>query len=138
MPFETRSDKRHPVEATAQFAIHESMASAVKLKIPAAGVKAGLVDISATGCALDSPYLIPPDTILKIDINPSLFAEELKIEHPQAVTVTGNIRSCVMKAVGHYRLGIHFDEIRKEDVELVINFIKSKERRDSPRWDMTQ
>jgi len=138
MPFETRADKRHPVEATAQFSVHESMVGSVKLNIPASGIKAGLVDISGTGCALDSPYLIPPDTLLKIDINSSLFTEELKIEHPQPIAVTGSVRSCIMKSVGHYRLGIRFAEIKKEDVELVNNFIKSKERRDSPRWDMSK
>ena len=138
MPFETRSEKRHPIQVTAEFCIHESMTSTVKLNVPVKCVKAPLLDISATGCSLDSPYLIPPDTLLKIDIDTASFAAELKIERPLPVVVTGNVRSCAMKAAGHYRLGIYFAEIKKEDAELILNFIKAMERRQSPRWDMSQ
>lgn len=138
MPLDTRSDKRHPMESAVTFSIHESMSSSVKINIPMTQIKAGLYDISANGCGLDSPYLIPPDTLLKIDINAAPFAQELKVERPQSISVTGTVRSCVMKAVGRYRLGVQFVEIKKEDTEFIGNYILVKDHRQSPRWDVSK
>ena len=138
MPLDTRSHKRQPMEAAVTFAIHESMSSSVKINIPMTQIKAGLYDISANGCGLDSPYLIPPDTLIKIDINAAPFAQELKVEHSQTIAVTGTVRSCIMKAVGRYRLGVQFVEIGKEDQEFIGKYIQLKDHRQSPRWNVAQ
>ena len=127
MSFETRSGKRHPVSSSAQFSIHESTAGGVKLDIPSASIKGALIDINSCGCGLDSPYLIPPNTLIKIEIDSTLFADELKQEHRGPIIVTGNVRSCVMKSVGRYRLGVCFKEIKREDAVFLDNFLKAKE-----------
>ena len=137
MPFDTRSDKRHPIDVSATFCVHETMSSSVKLNIPAACVTVKLFDISTRGCSFDSPYLIPPNTLVKVDIDCAPFAEELKNDRSQPITAIGEVRSCVMKSVGHYRLGLHFSEIRKEDAEFIDNYIKSKEQRKTPRWNIS-
>jgi hypothetical protein len=137
MPLDTRFDKRHPIEVNAKFCVHESMSGSVKLNIPVTCVAGKLDDISASGCALESPYLIPPHTLLRIDIDSAPFSQELKRDHPQPITVTGTVKSCIMKAVGRYRLGVHFAEITKEDLEFINEFIKAKEQRKTPRWNVS-
>ncbi len=137
MPFDTRSNKRHPIEVSATFCVHETMSSSVKLNIPATCVTVKLYDISPRGCGVDSPYMIPPSTLLKIDIDAAPFAQELAQARTHPIAVIGEVRSCVMKSVGHYRLGVNFAEVKKEDAELIGNFIKSKDQRKSPRWNVS-
>ncbi len=136
MPLDTRSGKRQPVEATAEFKLDESMRETVKLNIPSSFIKCRLLDIGVNGCALDSPYLIPIQTLLRLTIDPAPFVEELKQEHPGPIDVTGQVRSCAMKEVGRYRLAVLFTHIKKEDVDLIGNFIQSQERRRDPRWNI--
>ncbi len=124
MPFETRSGKRYPITANVRFSVDEPMAGGVKLGVPEASVKGVLIDINAQGCGLDSPYLIPPNTMIRLEIDSTLFTEKFKHERRGPIMVTGSVRSCVMKSVGHYRLGVFFKEIKQEDVAFLDNFIK--------------
>lgn len=148
MALNTRAKKRERVQGLAEYAINEATAKTIKLNIPKDSiksevsevvfVKAQLLDISVLGCAIDSPYLIPPGVILdiKIDSEPFLALTGGKCEEP--LKIIGKVTSCSMKAMGHYRLGICFTNIKKEDTDLVGNFIRLKERRKAPRWDMTK
>ena len=124
MPFETRSGKRYPITSNVRFSIHESMAGVIKLGVPETDIKGVLIDINAQGCGLDSPYLIPPNTMIRIEVDSTLFTEKFKQERRGPVIATGNVRSCIMRSVGHYRLGVFFKEIKQEDAVFLDNFIK--------------
>jgi len=136
-PIETRDKERKPVESSAEFSLSESNEKTVKLNLPPSElVKSSLLDISVTGCGLDSPYLIPPGVILDIKINPAPFATEVGTEKKDPMKITGSVRSCVMKTQGHYRLGVMFTKIEDADKNLIEQFIATKERRAAPRWPM--
>lgn len=146
MPLNTRAKKREAVEAGVEYAIHSSTDKAIKLNIPrqsieaeegeAAFVKASLIDISVSGCAVDSEYLIPPGVVLDIKIDRTPFTAETPQKGAGPLRMIGNVRSCIMKAQGHYRLGVQFTKIDKKDSDLIAEFIAQKERRQAPRWDM--
>lgn len=136
-PIETRGKERKPVEATALFTINETTEKTISLSISKTeSVKSTLLDISVTGCGLDSPYLIPPGVILDIKIMPEPFVKELNVDKIDPILVTGSVRSCVMKTQGHYRLGIKFSKIEESGKKIIEQFIASKERRAAPRWPM--
>lgn len=136
-PIETRDKARKPVESSAEFTINESTEKTIKLTISKSeAIKASLLDISTSGCGLDSPYLIPPGVVLDIKINAGALASELGSARIDPLKVGGCVRSCIMKTQGHYRLGIKFSKIEEEDRKLIEQFIASKERRAAPRWPM--
>ncbi len=137
MPINTRAKKREPVSALAEYGINDATEKTVKLKVPA-NIKSTLLDISVLGCSLDSQYLIPPGVILDIKIDPQSFNEELCGEKKIPLQFVGKVKSCVMRTGGHYRLGLQFINPEKENVELINNFIASKERRKTPRWNITK
>lgn len=147
MPLNTRTKKREAVEALAEYAVHSSTEKAITFNIPrssvesetgeASFIKSSLIDISIIGCALDSPYLIPPGVVLDIKIDRSPFILEGQAAQKEPVRVIGKVKSCVMKAQGHYRLGVQFTKIEKNDADLIGNFIDQKDRRKAPRWKMT-
>lgn len=148
MTLDTRAKKREPVQALAEYSIDECTEKTIKLNIPQSAikcegtevvfVKSQLLDVSVGGCALDSPYIIPPGVLLDIKIDPKLFTIETGKGHEEPMRMIGRVTSCVMRTTGHYRLGIFFTKIEKEDLELVDSFIRSKERRKTPRSDMTR
>lgn len=147
MPINTRAKRREPVEAFAEYSVNDATENKIKLTMPAAvrsdankpmTVKSNLLDISVIGCAIDSPYLIPPGVILDIKIDSAPFTVVTGDEAKPQIVVVGLVRSCTMKSQGHYRLGVKFNEIAKEDEKLIEDFIKIKERRQAPRWDMTK
>ena len=148
MPLNTRGKKRELIEALVEYAINESTEKTIKLNIPKSSIKSEvsevvfvksyLIDVSVSGCAIDSSYIIPPGVILDIRIEAKPFTAEIGAEPKEPMKMTGKVTSCVMMPKGHYRLGIFFTKIEKEDVDLIGNFIKSKELRQAPRWDMAE
>ncbi len=148
MPLNTRAKKRENVEAFVEFAIHASTEKAITLNIPSSSIesktgeatfiKSSLIDISILGCALDSPYLMPPGVVLDIKIDRAPFKLEADKKTAKVpIRVLGKVKSCVMKAQGHYRLGLQFTKIEKDDAELISAFIEENEQRKAPRWKMT-
>jgi len=148
MPLNTRAKKRETVEALAEYAINEATEKTIKLNLPKSSikseaaevvfVKASLLDISVLGCAIDSPYIIPPGVILDIRIDSTPFTNVAGGERKEPMKVIGKVTSCVMKTANHYRLGVCFTKIEKDDTSLIDNFINLSERRQAPRWDMTK
>lgn len=146
MPLNTRAKKREAVKAAAEYAIHESTSKVIRLNIPRQAIESevkevvfvasSLIDISVLGCALDSEYLIPPGVILDIKIDQMPFAAEIGEARNEPIRAIGQVRSCIMKSQGHYRLGVLFTKIDKKDSDLMAKFVESKERRKAPRWDM--
>jgi len=148
MPLDTRDKKRHQVQAVAEYAINEATEKSIKLNLPKDSIKSGdgqvkfikcqLLDISLGGCAIDSEYILPPGVILDLNMDPAPFVAELGIQRKDPIKTIGKVTSCAMKASGHYRLGVFFTKIEKEDLALVDSLIKAKEKRQAPRVDMTQ
>ena len=145
MPINTRSKRREPVNAPAEYAINEATEKTIKINIPISiksdvqqpvFIKSSLLDISVIGCALDSQYLIPPGVVLDIKVDPAPFAIEEAKDRKDPVLITGSVTSCRMMSHGRYRLGVKFIKIGKEDERLIEYFINIKERRKAPRWDM--
>lgn len=148
MSLNTRVHKREPVETTVEYAMHESTDKTIGLSIPrsctesgtgeAVFVKGALIDISVGGCGIDSPYMVPPGVILDIKIDSTLFAAETERDIKTPIRALARVTSCVMKAGGRYRLGVCFTCIDKEFSSLIDDFIKKKDRRKDPRWDMSR
>lgn len=143
MGLNTRSRKREIIcSACSEFSIDNSVDKSFKLNIPEDSVgpdakkmiKATLLDISVLGCALDSPYLIPPGVLVHVRIDPLPFTAETGIDRKEPLKALGRVRSCVMKSAGHYRLGIEFKNTEKEDMDFIDTFVSSKERRKAGRW----
>jgi c-di-GMP-binding flagellar brake protein YcgR len=142
-PMETRGQKREFVNFTAEYAINAATEKGIKLNLPTKGgagqssfLKARLLDISVSGCGLDSAYLIPPGVILDINIDSTPFVGP-NSQRKEPIKATGSVRSCVMKSAGHYRLGIQFTKISEDDKKFLDGFISGKERRKDVRWDTT-
>lgn len=148
MTLNTRANKRESVEASAEYAVHPSTEKTIKLNIPqssiesdggeAVFIKSSLIDISIAGCALDSQYLIPPGVALDIKIDRAPFALKDDESKKGPIRVIGKVRSCMMKAHGHYRLGIQLTKIEKSDADMIASFVEQKERRQAPRWKMSK
>ncbi len=145
MGINTRSKKREPVcNSCAEFSIDTSAQKSFKLNIPRdsmgpdakKSIATMLSDISVLGCSFDSPYMIPSGVLLHVKIDPAPFRVELGKERKDSLKFTAEVKSCVMKAAGHYRIGVEFKKSEKEDIELISDFIASKEKRKAPRWEM--
>jgi PilZ domain. len=106
-------------------------------KAPTHTVKAPLLDISIRGCALESPYPIPPKVKISIRIDPLVFAIGASERRKEPLEMTGSIMSSVNKGHDHYRLGIYFTRIKKKDIGLIKRFMRSKERRKFPRFSFS-
>jgi len=145
MGINTRSRKRETVcSSCVEFSVDVSAQKSFKLNIPKDSMGPGarkaiaaiLLDISVIGCSLDSSYMIPSGVLLHIKIDPAPFRDELGKERKEPLRFTGEVKSCVMKAAGHYRVGVEFKKSEKEDIDLISGFIASKERRRAARWNM--
>ena len=133
MGLETRSKKRVPISGSVKLIITDATASMIKINIPrsaaennAAVVTAQLIDISISGVALDSPYLIPTGIVLDIAIDPKPIVSELKKDHEGPIKATGKVTASAMKSAGHYRLSIAFTAIEKDEISLIEDFMKIK------------
>ena len=146
MPLNTRSKKREPIESIVEFSVHNLADQTVGLNLPKAAitlepnkvVKSTLFDISASGCAISSSYVIPPGVILDIKIDSTPFNIQGALERKEPFLFSGKVKSCIMKAAGQYRLGIKFQNPEKADSDFISSFISIRERRRDPRWDMTK
>ena len=145
MGLNTRSKNRKLVcDGSAEYSIDSTSDKSFKLNVskesigPDAkkSIKSQLIDISIRGCALDSSYMIPPGIRLHIKIDPCIFIIEPDNAQKEPMKFVGEVRSCVMQSAGHYRLGIEFKEFNKADVDIINNFVTSKEQRKAPRWEI--
>lgn len=137
MFLDRRTKKREAVRTISEYRVLE-VPKYAKFKKPRSAVKTSLLDISIGGCALDSPMPIPEGAIILVRIDPLAFAIEALESRKDPLEMTGMVASCITKGEAHYRLGISFKKIRKRDIELIKLFMKIKERRKFPRWDMSR
>jgi hypothetical protein len=125
--------------------IKEETAKLIKINLPKSAardglyvISAGLIDVSVLGCGIDSPYLFPQGVSFDLTIDPKSFSGDDIPERKEPIKAVGRVASCVMKSAGHYRIGICFTSVDKETHDFLDSFIKVKERRKDPRWDMTK
>jgi c-di-GMP-binding flagellar brake protein YcgR len=137
MLLDRRMKKRESLRTIAEYKVFKVPAG-LKFKKPANTVKAPLLDISVGGCSLDSPYPIPPGVTISIRIDPLAFAIEASESRKEALEMTGRVTSCNTRSEEHNRLGIQFIKSKSNDIGLIKRFMKSKERRQFPRWDMSR
>jgi hypothetical protein len=133
MGIDTRFKKREPVPAAVKIVISEPTASMIKLNIPrsatennAAVIKSQLIDVSATGCAVDCPFLIPAGILLGLEIEAAPFLTGAGKDRTDPIKTDAKVTSCTMKAAGHYRLSLNFSGISKDDSSLIEDFINRK------------
>lgn len=126
MAIDTRVKKRQSVDTIAEYSIHEMMAGDFRLNVPFGSIKSRLINISIAGCALDSPYLIPPRTFINVFIDSTKLTKKIGKETRRPIKAVGKITSCIMKRPGHYRLGVFFMNINREDINLIDDFINVK------------
>lgn len=138
MLLDRRIRKRELMRTITEFKVIKSPKAALKFKAPASSVKTTLLDISIGGCALESPCMIPPSVHIAVKIDPLAFAIQASQTRKEPLEMTGRVTSCIRKNANHYRLGICFIRIKKKDSDLIKRFIRFKERRKFPRWDMTE
>lgn len=141
MGLNTRTKKRESVNNLVEFSVEALDEKTAKISIPKEAkesIKSTLFDISVIGCAIDSPYIIPPGIAIKISIDPKPFADELGFNIEKPMEFSGRVRSCVMKAAGHYRLGVQFIKPDPQNTDIINKFIAIKEQRKAPRWNMSE
>lgn len=134
MPLNTRACHREPVSTDVDIFIPVAATKSVKLNLPRSAsqdsnitFKATLLDISICGCGIDSPYMIPAGLILNLSININIMAKEIGFARIDPIKVSGKVTSCSMKGSGHYRMGIFFTAISRDDQSFIDNFIKSRQ-----------
>ncbi len=139
MGIDTRMKGREPVSGAVQLLISDSIATMIKLNVPhdkggsATVVNAQLVDINACGCGAEVPYLIPAGVELNVKIDVTPFARETGSTRKEPLAASCKVAVCVMKTAGSYKLGLSFVNISPADKALIEDFIKARERRNSPR-----
>jgi len=126
MGLDTRFRQRWPINAEAEYKVHEAMDGDVQLNIPSPRVKCRLIDVSLLGCSLDSPYLIPHKTLLDITIDATPLAVTADTPARSSIRFVGRVTSCTLKSVNRYRLGISFMDIREEDLAFIESYINKK------------
>lgn len=137
MLLDRRTKKRETVRTIAEYKLLKPPKDS-KLKMSSGPIKVSLLDISVGGCALDSPHAVPTNAILSVRIDPLAFAIEASERRKDPLEMEGRVTSCITRSPEHYRLGICFTRIKKRDTDLIKRFIKIKERRKFPRFDMTR
>ncbi len=119
-------------ETQAAFRLNKSSKKDVHLKEETVASK--LVDLSAGGCALESPSFLPPGAKLNIFLNRDLLlnqpAGKGKIVHTKIV---GVVRTCRQMPDRKYRLGIQFEKISSQDIKFIRDLVARHERREEPR-----
>lgn len=138
MFLDRRAKERETVGTLAEYKILGVSRKLTKSKTRTSWVKAPLLDISILGCALASPSPIKPSVALSVKIDPLAFALEAAQMRKDALEMTGKVTSCIAKGPDYYRLGICFTSLKPKDSSLIKRFIKIKERRKFPRWDMSR
>ncbi|MBN2453475.1 MAG: PilZ domain-containing protein [Candidatus Omnitrophica bacterium] len=129
----TRCKKRVPIDCPARLIFVGPARKALKINLPNGVsrkdadriIDAKLCDISTAGCAIDSPYLVPPGLVLKIEADPSVFAAAIKGHRTMKLKFIAKVTSCVMRSPGHYRIGAHFQKMKKTDLAIVEHFVAS-------------
>ncbi len=137
MLLDRRGKKRESLRTVAEYRTLKTPKSLI-FKAPLNTVKSPLLDISIGGCALESPYAIPPLVTISIKIDPLAFAIGASERRKDPLEMTGKVTSCVIKGREHYRLGVCFIRIKKKDVDLIKRFMRSKERRKFPRFSFSR
>lgn len=140
-PFTMLSDrrgrKREILRTVAEYRVLK-VPKGLVFKAPLSTVKAPLLNIGIGGCALESPYVIPPKVAISIRIDPLVFAMVASEKRKDPLEMTGRVTSSVSKGRDHYRLGVCFNRIKKKDMYLIKLFMRSKERRKSPRFSFSR
>ncbi|MCX5667681.1 MAG: PilZ domain-containing protein [Candidatus Omnitrophica bacterium] len=137
MLLDRRGKKRENLRTVAEYKTLK-VPKGLIFKAPLNIVKASLLDISISGCALESPYAIPPQVTISIRIDPLAFAIGTSERRNDPLEMTGRITSSVSKGREHYRLGVCFIRIKKKDAGLIKRFMRSKERRKFPRFSFSR
>ena len=136
MLLDRRGKKRESLRTVAEYRTLK-VPKGLKFKAPLNTVKAPLLNISIGGCALESPYAIPPQVTISVRIDPLAFAIGASERRNDPLEMTGRITSSVSNGREHYRLGVCFIRIKKKDVDLIKRFMRSKERRKFPRFSFS-
>jgi len=145
MTLNTRGKRREPIPAPVELILNQSTARTIKLNVHQDSmvgdeviIKTSLIDISVSGCSIDSPYLIPPGIVFDIKVSMAPFVAGTAKGQEGAMKMTCRITSCTMKATGHYRLGAKFTKIIKEDQDIIDAFIKANDQRKDQRWNISK
>ena len=137
MLLDRRGKKRESLRTVAEYRTLK-VPKGLKFKAPLNTVKAPLLDISIGGCALESPYAMPPQATISIKIDPLIFAIGTSERRKDPLEMTGRVTSSISKGREQYRLGVCFIRVKKKDIGLIKRFMRSKERRKFPRFSFSR
>lgn len=119
-------------ETDASFRVNRASKKDIHMKEETVSTK--LMDLSAGGCGLESPTFLPVGAKLNIFLNRQLLQEKpdakSKIKYSKIV---GVVRTCRPSPNRKHRLGIQFEKISAEDVQLIRDLVARHERRADPR-----
>ena len=119
-------------ETQASFRVNRSSKKDVQMKEET--VTSKLLDLSAGGCALESPSFLPTGAKLNIFLNRHLLLDKSQIKSKIVYTkIIGVVRMCRQIPSHKYRLGIQFEKISSDDVKLIRDLVARHERREDPR-----
>ncbi len=119
-------------ESQASFRVNRVSKKDVHLKEETVASK--LLDLSAGGCALESPCFLPTGAKLNIFLNRHLLLNKGEAKGKVVYTkIVGVVRTCRQIPNHKYRLGVQFDKISSDDIKLIRELVATHERREEPR-----
>ena len=132
--FSWNSRKHFRVQFDTQAAFRVNRFSKKELRLKEKTISTHLLDLSAGGCALESPHFAPTGIKLNVflDRNQLLPPAETP-KKKNIIRIVGVIRTSRQLPNHKYRFGIQFERISAADVQIIRNFVELHERREEKR-----
>jgi c-di-GMP-binding flagellar brake protein YcgR len=116
-----RKFQRVKVDFSVSYLVREPME--VSMRVEGKKVKTIMFDISEEGMALKSEYDVPLRALLTIDFILE-YASKLRGDIMRRMEIEGRIVNKRTLAENMFRYGVHFEKIRQEDREAIVDFVR--------------
>lgn len=124
-------------ETQAAFRLNRSSRKEIRLKEKTIAAK--LLNLSAGGCALESPNFLPAGVRLNIFLDRDLLlAPKDRPKKRHFSRITGVVRTSRQMPNRKYRLGVQFEKVATTDVKLIRAVVDAQERREDKRLTFPQ
>jgi len=128
--WDSRRNTRILVETQALFRLHRSIKKEMHFSTETVASK--IVDLSASGCALESPFFVPVNTKINLFVERSVLAGNGKFKNKFS-KISGVVKNIRQLPSRKYRIGLLFANISKDDVALIKDYVDQVDRRQEKR-----
>ncbi len=131
----SRKAFRIAFEVQTAFRLHRHSKKDIQLRQKTVGSK--LIDLSVSGCALESSSFVPAGTKINVFLNRNLLLPSgEKGKEKNYTRIVGVVKTSKQMPGRKYRLGIEFQKVSPSDHKLIQEFIDRNNRRENPRIQM--